>query len=104
VRRFRYAAFGDTLVYLNGHAKIDAYNMLNGAIDIYGDTNYSAPVETLDSITASEMTYAQANSNAPAGLILTGGAFYDPVTKRLRASGSSTSITMRTVCTPAAAR
>lgn len=132
-RRFRYAAFGDTLVYLNGHAQIDGYNsdsgiyvpdgpggnvggndliymngsddiygdvstpdtiMLNGAIDIYGDTNYNAPPDYMDSITASEMAYAQANNAAPGGLSLTGGASYNAATGRLRASGSTSTITM----------
>jgi len=64
-----------------------------GAVNVYGTTSSSAPPTTLEPISQADMDYARLNSNAPAGLTMTGGASYDPTTQSLTAGGNGATVT-----------
>lgn len=61
---------------------------ITGSASVSGDTTTTAPVVILDPITAEEIAWAKANSNAPAGL--SGGYTYNNGTKNLRVNPGQT--------------
>ncbi|MGH8004819.1 MAG: DUF7305 domain-containing protein [Limisphaerales bacterium] len=65
-----------------------------GNVDVYGTNSSDAPTNTLEPITDAEMLYAALNSNAPAGLTITGGgSSYNSSTKALSVSGATGTVT-----------
>ncbi len=72
----------------------DTVITLGGNVDVYGTNSSNEPTNTIEPITQGEMDYARAVSNAPAGLIITGGgSSYNSSTKALTVTGGTGSVT-----------
>ncbi|MGH8004820.1 MAG: DUF7305 domain-containing protein [Limisphaerales bacterium] len=77
------------------HGDAGAYDTVTTTanVDVYGTNSSSEPTTTLDPIQLGDLLYARSVSQAPADLALQGGAFYDPITKSVSASGNGARVT-----------